>query len=140
MRISQQQARARFADARTAHLATADADAVPHLVPVVFATIGDRIATAIDWKPKSSTRLKRLRNIESNPQVALLVDHYEEDWSGLWWARADGTAEIHAPEDQPELLSALIAKYPQYQREPPTGELVVVRVVRWSGWQGGGSR
>ncbi|MFC7341662.1 TIGR03668 family PPOX class F420-dependent oxidoreductase [Saccharopolyspora griseoalba] len=134
MRISHQQARARFAEARTAHLATAGTDSVPHLVPVVFVTVGDRIATAVDWKPKSGRRLRRLTNIEANPRVALLVDHYDEDWSRLWWARADGSAEVHAPEARPELRSALIEKYPQYQREPPTGELIVVEVTRWTGW------
>lgn len=134
MRISHQQARASFAEARTAHLATANADSTPHLVPVVFVTIGDRIATAVDWKPKSGARLRRLSNIEENPRVALLVDHYDEDWARLWWARADGTAEIHAPDEQPDLFTALVAKYPQYRARPPRGELIVVAVTRWSGW------
>lgn len=100
-------------------------------MPIVFAVSGDELITAVDWKPKSSTRLRRLRNIEENPQVSVLVDHYDEDWTQLWWARADGEAAVR--EDHP-LLGALIAKYPQYQGEPPGGSLIVVRVETWSGW------
>ncbi|MCI2417073.1 TIGR03668 family PPOX class F420-dependent oxidoreductase [Saccharopolyspora sp. K220] len=134
MRISQQQARTWFEQARTAHLASADDVGRPHLVPVVFAVRATVIVTAVDHKPKTTTNLKRLRNIASNPHVALLVDHYEDDWSRLWWVRADGEAVLAEPGEQPDLLAALVAKYPQYQQNPPTGTLIVTQVSRWTGW------
>lgn len=134
MRISQQQARNWFAQARAARLASADELGRPHLVPVVFAARGDVIVTAVDQKPKRTAQLKRLRNIAANPHVALLVDHYEDDWSRLWWVRADGEAELAASAAHPDLLAALVAKYPQYRENPPTGTLIMIRVTRWSGW------
>ncbi|QIZ34864.1 TIGR03668 family PPOX class F420-dependent oxidoreductase [Saccharopolyspora sp. ASAGF58] len=134
MRISQQQARNWFAQARVARLASADELGRPHLVPVVFVARGDVIVTAVDRKPKRTANLKRLRNIAANPRVALLVDHYEDDWSRLWWVRADGEAELADSTAHPDLLAALVAKYPQYRENPPTGTLIMVRVTRWSGW------
>ncbi|MBB5154703.1 TIGR03668 family PPOX class F420-dependent oxidoreductase [Saccharopolyspora phatthalungensis] len=134
MRISRQQARTWFTEARVARLASVDEHGRPHLVPIVFAVRGDVIVTAVDHKPKRTPNLKRLRNIRANPQVALLVDHYEDDWSRLWWARADGEAELAECESRPELLAALTEKYSQYREIPPTGTLIVVRVSGWSGW------
>ncbi|MDI2029094.1 TIGR03668 family PPOX class F420-dependent oxidoreductase [Saccharopolyspora sp. TS4A08] len=135
MRISREQARDRIAAARVARLASADAAGRPHVVPIVLAAAGDELITAVDWKPKSGRELRRIRNIEENPLVSVLVDGYDEDWSKLWWARADGTAEIL--QEHP-LLDALIAKYPQYQRKPPGGALIAVRVDRWTGWASSG--
>ncbi|MDV6014037.1 TIGR03668 family PPOX class F420-dependent oxidoreductase [Haloechinothrix sp. LS1_15] len=136
--MTPEQARERFAAAAVARLATASATGVPHLVPVTFAVRGDVIASAVDDKPKSTTRLRRLRNIERNPAVSLLVDHYDHDWSRLWWVRADGAAHILAPGNGPDrrdvLLRELRAKYPQYENRPPSGPLVVIEVTRWSGW------
>ncbi len=86
---------ARFAQAPVARLATAGPDGRPHLVPVVFALHDGVVYTAVDAKPKTTQRLRRLTNIERNPQVTLLVDHYDEDWTQLWWVRADGIATIH---------------------------------------------
>ncbi|GAA4844696.1 TIGR03668 family PPOX class F420-dependent oxidoreductase [Saccharopolyspora rosea] len=134
MRISREQARAWFDQARVARLASTDADGRPHLVPVVFAVRGEVVVTAVDHKPKRTPDLKRLRNIAANPEVSLLADHYSDDWDRLWWARADGTAALAATADHPDLVSALVHKYPQYQRTPPSGTLIVVRVHRWSGW------
>lgn len=102
MQLSAGQARALLASARVARLATADAAGRPHLVPVTFAVGGGSagdggvVYIAIDHKPKSTVNLKRLRNIAANPAVSVLADHYAEDWEQLWWARADGTAEILA--------------------------------------------
>ena len=107
MRISREQARAWFGQARVARLASADADGRPHLVPVVFAVRGEVVVTAVDHKPKRTPDLKRLRNIAANPEVSLLADHYSDDWDRLWWARADGTAELAATADPPDLVSAL---------------------------------
>ena len=87
-------ARRRFAAARVARLATVAGDGQPHLVPVVFAVEGDTVLIAVDAKPKRHRALKRLRNIADHPAVSLLVDHYDDDWSALWWVRADGVATV----------------------------------------------
>ena len=87
-------ARRRFADARVARLGTVRTDGTPHLVPVTFAVDDDVIYTAVDAKPKRTTRLQRLQNLAAQPRCTLLVDHYEDDWSGLWWVRADGDAAV----------------------------------------------
>lgn len=143
MRLQPDEARERFAAARVARLATADADGQPHLVPVTFAVshdAADVLAFAVDQKPKSTTALRRLRNIAENPLVSVLADEYAEDWSTLWWARADGTAAI-LPAGSPDAERAvgwLQAKYPQYQRLVPSGEVVLVDVRRWIGWSASG--
>ncbi|MBV8949531.1 MAG: TIGR03668 family PPOX class F420-dependent oxidoreductase [Actinobacteria bacterium] len=127
--------RARFANARVARLATVDEHARPHLVPVCFATEGDAIFSAVDAKPKSTTALRRLDNIAAHPAVSLLVDEYFEDWTRLWWVRADGDA--HVVESGPEhrdAIDRLAAKYPQYRARPPDGAVVAVQVRRWRGW------
>jgi PPOX class probable F420-dependent enzyme len=133
------EARTRFAAARVARLATAGPDGRPHLVPVVFAVAGARVYSAVDdVKPKSTTRLKRLRNIAANPAVALLADHYEDDWTALWWARADGVARLVEPGDAEAAHARrlLAARYPQYRAAPPPGTVIAVDVTRWSGWTG----
>ncbi|MER5406029.1 TIGR03668 family PPOX class F420-dependent oxidoreductase [Streptomyces sp. NPDC002769] len=134
------EARERFAASRVARLATADTDGRPHLVPVVFVVTGDTVAMAVDHKPKRSTHLKRLSNILANPAVALLADHYQEDWDRLWWTRADGRAHVLPPAgrsaDAARYTELLTAKYPlQYTGRPPAGEVVEVRVTRWTGWR-----
>jgi PPOX class probable F420-dependent enzyme len=135
--VSPSEARARFAQARVARLASADADGAPHVVPVVFAVEGDRIVTAIDGKPKSGGMLRRLRNIGANPRVSVLADHYDEDWSRLWWARADGLArKVEIGPDADAALSLLRERYPQYATVALTGPVLVIEVNRWSGWTG----
>lgn len=130
-------AQTRFADAPVARLATASTDAIPHLVPVVFAVLADTIYTAVDGKPKSSQRLRRLVNIEQNPQVSVLVDHYAQDWSQLWWVRADGVARLHHDDPVTEVgLSLLRAKYDQYQSVSLDGPVIAIEVGRWSSWSG----
>jgi len=133
--VRPQAARERFAAARVARLATADAAGVPHLVPVVFAVAGDVVYTAVDAKPKRTTALRRLANVAANPRVALLVDHYEEDWDALWWVRADGVARIVDDEDEARAAVALLAaRYRAYRETPPPGPVIAVDVERWSGW------
>ncbi|WP_261576322.1 TIGR03668 family PPOX class F420-dependent oxidoreductase [Frankia gtarii] len=166
MRLSGVEARARFAAARVARLATVGADGQPLAVPVTFAVeavrgtggashadagdgdggrggarVGEAlpatIVTIVDHKPKSTrTGLRRLRDIRNNPLVSLLVDHYDDDWARLWWARADGRARIVEAGDprHAAAVAALTARYPQYQQVPPTGPAIVVAVTRWSGW------
>ncbi len=126
---------ARFTQSPVARLATITPGAVPHLVPVVFAVHDGVIYTAVDAKPKTTQRLRRLANIERNPQVSLLVDHYADDWTQLWWVRVDGVAAIHR--DGAELhigYRLLRAKYPQYQSVPLNGPVIAVTVGHWSSW------
>lgn len=133
-------ARERFADARVARLATADAAGRPHLVPIVFAlTDQDALCTVVDAKPKSGAPLRRLNNIRANPRVSVLVDDYADDWDLLWWARADGVARIVEAADPAAArpLAALTARYPQYRATPPPGPLIVVEVDRFTGWRAG---
>jgi PPOX class probable F420-dependent enzyme len=109
----------------------------PHVVVVTFALAGDVVVTAVDHKPKSTQRLARLRHIEANPQVSLLVDHYDEDWSRLWWARAEGTAQVLTDAaERAEPVDRLVAKYPQYAQLRPAGPVIQVAVERWTGWTG----
>lgn len=129
--MSRTDARARFGAARVARLATITPDGRPHLVPIVFALDGDVIYTAVDAKPKTTTALQRLANIAAHPQVSLLVDHYADDWTRLWWARADGTAR---QTDDGAAIDRLVARYPQYADYRPAGPALAIEVARWSGW------
>jgi PPOX class probable F420-dependent enzyme len=127
--------RERVAAARVGRLATLGAEERPHLVPICFVLEGETLYSAVDEKPKRSRRLQRLANIRGNPNVSVLVDHYEEDWARLWWVRLDGTARVL--EDGPErerALELLRAKYEQYRAEPPSGAVIAVRIERWRGW------
>jgi PPOX class probable F420-dependent enzyme len=132
--MTPEEARERFASARVARLATADAEGVPHIVPLVFALDGETIYSAVDAKPKRTTDLKRLRNVAANPRVALLADHYAEDWDVIWWARADGTGRVL--DGSPEAVALLRERYAQYRDAPPEGPVLAVDVERWSGWHG----
>lgn len=127
-------ARGLLATARVARLATADAGGRPHLVVVTFAVDGDLVYTAVDQKPKTTRELKRVRNIRDNPRVALLADHYEEDWHALWWVRADGRARVGETTELPRGVESLREKYPQYRDDPPEGPVIEVRIERWVGW------
>jgi PPOX class probable F420-dependent enzyme len=127
--------RVRFAQAPIARLATASLDGRPHLVPVVFALQDEVIFTAVDAKPKTTHRLRRLANIERNPQVSVLVDHYAEDWTQLWWVRADGVAAIHHDGDAMHQGRDLLqTKYTQYQSVSLDGPVIAVAVNRWNSW------
>jgi PPOX class probable F420-dependent enzyme len=127
---------ARFEAARVARLATVDDYGRPHLVPIVFAVEGSVIHSAVDAKPKSSAALRRLANITDNPQVSLLVDYYDDDWTHLWWARADGHARVQA--DGGAAIALLAQRYPQYREVPPDGPFIAITVERWSGWSAAG--
>jgi len=132
--------RTKAAEARVARLATVDAEGHPHLVPCTFALDGDTIYSAVDDKPKTTMALKRLANVRANPQVSVLVDHYDDDWTSLWWVRLDGLARIL--EDGPErdrALALLAEKYSQYRDRPPTGPVLAVDVVQWRSWSASNS-
>ncbi len=121
---------------RVATLATIRSDGLPHLVPITFAVVGDGLVWSVDDKPKSTRRLARIRHLESDSRVSILVSHYEEDWDALWWVRIEGTCralEEHA--DVAAARRALRDKYVQYRHHPPPGPYFVVevqRIVRWA--------
>jgi PPOX class probable F420-dependent enzyme len=106
---------------------------------MTFAVLdGATIVSAIDHKPKRTAALRRLANIAVNPQVSVLADHYADDWTQLWWARADGAARAVAADQEVDLRSRAVAalreRYAPYRERPPAGALVVIEVQRWSGW------
>ena len=116
---------------RVARLATADAQGTPHAVPVCFAFDGASFYIALDRKPKRTEprRLRRVRNIQENPQVALLLDHYEEAWDRLWFVLVQGHAALLEPgEEQQRAVALLREKYPQ-DRAMPLEESPVIRVT-----------
>ena len=134
--MNPQELRRRVERARVARLATVRPDDTPHLVPVCFAVDGDEIVSAVDAKPKTTTRLARLDNIGAHPSVALIVDHYDDDdWSALWWVRVDGRAEVLTDGvDRDRALTLLVDKYAQYRERTPPGPVIVMRAERWTGW------
>ena len=119
-------------DARVARLATVDPQGRPHVVPICFVVDGETLYTVVDEKPKRTRRLQRLRNIEANPQVEVLIDEYDEDWSRLWWVRLRGTARI--VEHDERAIDLLAAKYPQYRERPPSGPVIAVSIEERIGW------
>ena len=121
----------RLARARVGRLATVTADGRPHTVPVCFALHTGRIVTAVDAKPKSTRALRRLENVRATGRASLLVDHYEEDWSRLWWVRVDGSAEV--VESEPA-IDALAAKYDRYREARPEGPVIAITPDRWRSW------
>jgi PPOX class probable F420-dependent enzyme len=132
--VTPHEARSHFVEARVARLATMGPHG-PHIVPITFAVEGDTIVTAIDAKPKRGGPLRRIRNVEADARVAVLVDECDEDWNRLWWARADGHAlVIAAGASREHALALLRARYSQYQAAPIDGPAILVRVERWSGW------
>jgi PPOX class probable F420-dependent enzyme len=136
--VSPAEARARFAAARVARLATADAGGRPHLVPIALAVAGNTIYSTVDAKPKRTRALRRLANVRENPAVSLLVDHWdEEDWERLWWVRADGDGRVLDPAE-PEAIRAVELLLERYPRQRDAGEVLAVDVTRWSGWAAGG--
>jgi len=132
---------AAFVASPVAVLTTVRPDGSPHVVPVVFAAPdhrSDLLYTAVDAKPKTTQRLRRLANIEGNPAVSLLVDHYDDDWSQLWWVRADGVAAIHYSGVEMATGYALLRqKYAQYERLALDGPVVTIEVRHWASWHGG---
>jgi PPOX class probable F420-dependent enzyme len=136
MRLDAAEARSRFTRADVLRLATADADGRPHLVPCTFAVDGaGRVVIGIDNKPKSTGKLRRLANIEANPKVSMLVDHYSSDWEQLWWVRTDGVAAIErSGSEHGAHWELLKSKYPQYVGQLLDGPVVVVQVTSWMGW------
>lgn len=123
------------------HLATADETGRPHVIPVCFTSDGRRVYSVLDAKPKrgSLTSLRRVRNILANPRVALVIDHYEEDWTKLWYLLVHGHAELIEDGDEPATAIGLLrAKYPQYRAMDLDGNPVIaITPDRVTGWSGG---
>ena len=125
----------RVENARVARLATVDPDGRPHLVPIVFALDGNTLYSAVDRKPKRSSKLQRIENARARPDVTILVDHYEEDWDSLWWIRLRGRARVlDDGEERDRALVLLQEKYPQYLTEPPDGPVLAVDVTEVREW------
>jgi PPOX class probable F420-dependent enzyme len=121
--------------ARVARFATVAADGRPSVVPVCFAIGGETIYHAVDHKPKTTRALARLDHVRAEPRAALLADHYAENWSALWWVRADGVARVLAEGAEAEAgLDLLVTRYPQYRERRPDGPVVALDVQRISGW------
>ena len=129
----------RFLDSlRVAHLATADADAMPHVVPVCFVIRADTVYITIDAKPKSRppNELKRIRNIIANPRVAIVADRYDEDWTRLGWVMLLGRAEILSEgREHDEAQALLCSRYCQLQAMPIAAcPVIAVRIERARSW------
>ena len=121
----------RVAQARVGRLATVSAQGRPHVVAVCFALHEGRIVTAVDAKPKTTTKLARLDNVRATGRASLLVDHYEEDWTKLWWVRADGPATVVTDD---AAIDALVGKYDQYRAQRPAGPVIAIDPERWRSW------
>jgi PPOX class probable F420-dependent enzyme len=130
-----QEMRRRIESASVARLATVGHGGRPHIVPVTFALSEAALYFAVDRKPKRTADLQRLRNIEANPAVSVLVDHYEDDWTKLWWVRIDGQAlVVRDGGGLEEAMALLTERYPQYRIAPPDGPAVKITIDRMSGW------
>jgi PPOX class probable F420-dependent enzyme len=108
----------------------------PHAVPIVFARAGGALWSPVDGKPKRGAELARIRNIERDPRVSLLFANYHDDWSLLWWLRADGEAEIRGA-DETAALAALRRKYPQYEHVAllgPGAQLLRIAISAQRSW------
>ena len=127
--------RRRVEAARVGHLASVSPGGRPHVVPCCFVLYGAVIYSAVDAKPKSTAVLQRIRNLDGDPAAALLVDHYSEDWSMLWWVRVDGDARLPEPgAEWGHAFELLADKYEQYRAEPPPGPLVAIDITSWRAW------
>ncbi len=125
--------------ARSGHLATADVKGQPYVVPVCYVFDGESIYSVLDAKPKSTPlrQLRRVRNILANPQVSLVVDHYEDDWSRLRYVLVLGEAGLlQEGEEWAKAIALLREKYPQYQDmdldDSPVIKITPVRFIPWS--------
>ncbi len=123
--------------ARVARLGTLGVDGVVRLVPICFAVVDGWVGGAVDHKPKRTGRLRRLDDMEASGSATVLVDHYDEDWSRLWWVRIRGRAVVHRDRDDEAVavLAALTAKYPQYRQRPPAGAVYRIAMDEVRSWR-----
>jgi PPOX class probable F420-dependent enzyme len=137
--VNEARARELLGAARVARLATVAPGGRPRIVPITFVLAGDAIYHAVDDKPKGTRRLARLRDLAADPRAAVLADHYEDDWSALWWVRADGRARVLEDVSSGEAavaLDLLAERYPQYRARRPAGPVVALDIERITGWEG----
>jgi PPOX class probable F420-dependent enzyme len=128
-------ARRRVAEARVGRLATLTSEDRPHIVPCCFVLDDQTVYSAGDAKPKSTLALRRLENVRLHPSCSLLVDHYSEEWTELWWVRVDGSGRvIEQGGERERALTLLKAKYRQYGETPPPGAVVALDIARWRMW------
>jgi PPOX class probable F420-dependent enzyme len=128
---------AALASAPVARLATTSTAGAVHLVPICFAIVGDHLVSAVDHKPKRTTHLQRLVDIDATGTASVLVDRYDDDWSQLWWIRISGPALVEPAGSKRDgaARAALVAKYPQYTSRPPTGAVYGVRLSAVTAWR-----
>ncbi len=128
--------RARVSAARIARLATLIAGSgAPHQVPVCFALEGDTAYSVVDATPRTTLGLRRLDNIAADSRASLLVDHYADDWDGLWWVRLDVNARIVADAvERGRALTVLRRKYPQYRDQVLSGAVLAFDILNWAAW------
>jgi PPOX class probable F420-dependent enzyme len=132
MRLAEDEARARLAAHDHGVLCTVHAERGVDAVPVVYAMEGDAVGVPVDRvKPKASSRLQRERNLEADPRATLLVEHWDrDDWSQLWWVRA----ELHFEGDAaPALAERLAERFEQY-RDQPFDRVLLLRIAGITGW------
>jgi PPOX class probable F420-dependent enzyme len=131
---------AALASAPVARLATTGTGGAVHLVPICFAIVDDHLVSAVDHKPKRTTRLQRLVDIEATGTAAVLVDRYDDDWSQLWWIRISGPAAVEpaGSERDGAARAALVAKYTQYASRAPTGPVYGVQLAAVTAWRAAG--
>lgn len=133
--MDRSEALARLHKSRVGHLATVRPDGTPHIVPITFGVVDDHLFTMVDHKPKTTRRLQRLTNIETNGIAALLVDQYDNEWTDLWWVRIVGVADVHRDGIIWEkAVDALREKYHQYQAQPPRGAAISISIDKVSYW------
>ena len=126
--------RHRIAESRVARLATVDADGRPHLVPIVFALARDTLYSAVDAKPKRSQTLRRIENARRRPHVTVLIDHYGDDWTRLWWVRLRGDARVLDAGEAAHALALLAAKYEQYRKAAPGLPVLAIDITELRAW------
>jgi PPOX class probable F420-dependent enzyme len=126
-----------LSQARVGRLGTIAGDGTVRLVPICFVVVDGWLASAVDHKPKRTAQLRRLDDIEAIGSATVLVDHYDEDWTNLWWVRVSGRALVHRQPDDVTVAvrAALIGKYPQYRDRPPTGAVYRVAMDQIGWWR-----
>jgi PPOX class probable F420-dependent enzyme len=134
--VTEEEARQRVAAARVARLASIDPNGRPHVLPLCFALSGNRVVSVVDQKPKRTLQLRRLENIRRCPDVQLVVDHYDDDWTALWWVRVSGQGRVIDRGPEPDAAVDLLAtKYGQYRDHRPAGPALVIDITQIVGWQ-----
>jgi PPOX class probable F420-dependent enzyme len=131
--------RRRVETARVARLATRDVEGRLHVVPICFVLDGEMLYSAVDAKPKRSRALRRLENVRADPDVAVLVDEYSEDWSALWWVRLRGRGRLlGGGEERARAVELLRHKYAQYAKQSLDWPVLAIEIDEWRGWSAGG--